>query len=63
MLLSRKITNATTSLDDDAQWMKQINTTKYGRNNTRIPTTTPQEIQRYSESMLKHFPKKTLKLI
>ena len=44
MSLSRKITNAATSLDDDAYWMKEIDITKYGKNNTLILIATPQEI-------------------
>ena len=32
-------------------------------NNSFLPITTPQETYRYSESMFKHLPKNTLKMI
>ena len=35
--------------------------TKYGKNKSLVPTSTPQEIYQYSDSMLKHFPKNALK--
>ena len=66
-ILFLKLTNASASLDDDlttvnnlfAHRIKEIDITKYGTNDTLIiPTTIPQEIYRYSESMLKHLPKK-----
>lgn len=66
-ILFLKLTNATASLDDDsttvnnffAHRIKEIDITKYGTNDTLIiPTAIPQEIYRYSESMLKHLPKK-----
>ena len=62
-----KIDKCKRSLDDDlttvnnffAHRIKEIDITKYGTNDTLIiPTTIPQEIYRYSESMLKHLPKK-----
>ena len=37
--------------------------TKYGANKELIPTTTPQEIYQYSDTMLKHLPAKSLKII
>ena len=43
--------------------IKEINITKYGTNIELIPTTTPQEIYQYSDSMLKHLPGKSLKII
>ena len=36
---------------------------KYGTNKLLIPTTTPKEIYRYSDKMLKHLTKNTLKMI
>ena len=66
-ILFLKLTNASASLDDDlttvnnffAHRIKEIDITKYGTNDTLIiPTTIPQEIYRYSESVLKHLPKK-----
>ena len=46
-----------------AHWIREINITKYGTNKCLVPTTTPKEIYRYSDSMLKHLPKHTLKMI
>ena len=43
--------------------MREIDITKYGTNKSLIPTTTPKEINRYSDSMLKHLPKNALKMI
>ena len=42
--------------------VKEIDILKYGTNKSLIPTTTPQEIYRYSDSMLKHVPKNALKM-
>ena len=36
---------------------------KYGTNKSLIPRTTPKEIYRYSDEMLKHLPKNALKMI
>ena len=46
-----------------AHWIKATDVTKYGTNKTLIPTTTPQEVYRYSDTMLKHLPKGALKII
>ena len=46
-----------------AHWIMEIDITKYGTNRSFIPTTTPKEIYRYSDSMLKHLPKNSLKMI
>ena len=46
-----------------AHWIREIDTTKYGINKSLIPTTTPKEIYRYSDSMLKHLLKNALKMI
>ena len=46
-----------------AHWIREIDITKYGTNKSLIPTTTPKEIYRYSDSMLKHLPKNALKMI
>lgn len=42
--------------------VKEIDILKYGTSKSLIPTTTPQEIYRYSDSMLKHLPKNALKM-
>ena len=65
------MTNAAQNLDADiypvnnffAHWIREIDITKHGTNKTVIPTTTPREIYRYSNSMLKHLPKNALKMI
>ena len=46
-----------------AHWIKEISITKYDTNIELIPTATPQEIYQYSDSMLKHLPEKSLKVI
>ena len=46
-----------------AHWIKEIDVTKYGTNKSLIPTTTPQEVYRYSDAMLKHLPKNAPKMI
>ena len=43
--------------------MKEISITKYGSDKELIPTFSPYEIYQYSDSMLKHLPKDTLKKI
>ena len=56
----RKLTNAAANLAADlipvnnffAHWVKEIDITKYGTNKSLIPTTTSQEIYRYSEPIL-----------
>ena len=44
-------------------WIKEISITKYGTNKELIPTTTPQKMYKYFDSMLKHLPKKSLEVI
>ena len=46
-----------------AHWIKEISITKYGTNIKLIPTSTPQEIYQYSDSMLKHLPPDSLAVI
>ena len=46
-----------------AHWIKEIRITKYGTNIELLSTATPQEIYQYSDSMLKHLPEKSLKVI
>ena len=66
-----KLSNIAHNLDADiylvnnffAHWIREIDVTKYGTNKSLIPTTTPKEIYRYSDSMLKHLPKNALKMI
>ena len=65
----RKLTNATANLAVDlipvnnffVRSVKEIDITKHGTNKSLIPTTTPQEIYRYCESILKILPKDPLK--
>ena len=66
-----KLSNIAHNLDADiypvnnffAHWIREIDITKYGTNKSLIPTTTPKEIYRYSDTILKHLPKKALKMI
>ena len=46
-----------------AHWIKEISITKYGTNKELTPTSTPQEIYQYSDSMLKYLPEKSLNVI
>ena len=46
-----------------AHWIKEISITMYGTNIELIPTSTPQEIYQYSDSMLKHLPPDSLAVI
>ena len=58
----RKLTNAAKDLDPNlvpvnnffVHWIKEIDITNYGTNKNLIPTTTPQEVYRYSDAMLKY---------
>ena len=43
--------------------IKEICKTKYGSDKELIPTFSPYEIYQYFDSMLKHLPKKTLKIL
>ena len=66
-----ELSNITHKLDADiypvnnffAHWIREIDIMKYRTNKSIIPTTTPKEIYRYSDSMLKHLPRNTLKMI
>ena len=40
-----------------AHWIKEIDVTKYGTNKSLIQTTTPKELYRFSDAMLKDLPK------
>ena len=70
-IIIRKLTNAAPNIDDDlttvtnffAHWIKEIDITKYGTNNSFLPTTTLQEIYKFSKSILKHLPKNAFKMI
>ena len=61
----RKLTNAAQNLDANiypvnkffAHWIREIEIMKYGTDKSLIPTTTPKEIYRYSNSILKHCQK------
>ena len=65
----KKLSNIAHNLDADiypennffAHWIRETDITKYGTNKSLIPMTTPKEIYRYSDSMLKHLPKNALK--
>ena len=65
----RKLSDATQDLDPNlllvnsffAHWIKEIDVTKYGTNKSLIPTTTPQEVYRYSDAVLRRLLKNTLK--
>ena len=67
----KKKTNNNSDIDDDmitvnnffAHWVKEISITKYGSDKELPPTFTPQEIYQYSDAMLKHLPKDSLKTI
>lgn len=64
---NKKATNVNNNIDDDmirvnhvfTQWIKEI--TKYGSNKQLIPKSPPYEIYQYSDVMLKHLPKNSLK--
>ena len=63
------MSNAAANLDADIYPVNNFFCTlgkrniKYGKNKSLVPTSTPQEIYQYSDSMLKHFPKNALKMI
>ena len=44
-----------------AHFVKEISVTKYGSNKELIPTFSPYDTYQYSDAMLKHLPKDTLK--
>ena len=65
----KKKSNNNSDIDDDlitvnnffAHWVKQISITKHGNDRELPPTFTPWEIYQYSDAMLKHLPKASLK--
>ena len=67
----KKKSNNKSDIDDDlitannsfAHWVKEIIITKYGSDKELLPTFTPWEIYQYSDAMLKHLPKASLKTI
>ena len=46
-----------------AHWIKEIDITKYGTDKSLIQTTTPLEVYKYSDAMLKHLSKNVRKMI
>ena len=46
-----------------AHWVKEISITKYGSDKELPPTFSPWEVYQYSDQMLKHLPKDSLKTI
>ena len=67
----KKKSNNNSDIDHDlitvknffAHWVKEISITKYGSDKELPPTFTPWEIYPYSDAMLKHLPKDSLKTI
>ena len=67
----KKKSNNSSDIDDDlitvnnffAHWVKEISITKYGSDRELPPTFSPWEIYQYSDQMLKHLPKHSLKTI
>ena len=67
----KKATDKDADIDSDlitvnnlfAHLIKEISVTRYGNDKQRIPTFSPYEIYQYSDSMLKHLPKNSLKKI
>ena len=67
----KKKSNNSSDIDDDlitvnnffAHWVKEISITKYGSDKELPPTFTLWEICQYSDAMLKHLPKASLKTI
>ena len=65
----KKATNEATDIDGDlitvnnffTHLIKEISITKYGSDKEIIPTFSPYEIYQYSDSMMKHLPKDSLK--
>ena len=65
----KKKSNNSSDIDDDliivnnffAHWVKEISITKYGSDRELPPTFTPWEIYQYSDAILKHLPKDSLK--
>ena len=67
----KKKSNNKSDIDDDlitannffAHWVKEIIITNYGSDKELLPTFTPWEIYQYSDAMLEHLPKASLKTI
>ena len=67
----KKKSNNSSDIDDDlitvnnffAHWVKELSITKYGSDRELPPTFSPWEIYKYSDQMLKHLPKDSLKII
>ena len=65
----KKATNEATDIDGDlitvnnsfAHLIKEVSITKYGSDKELIPTFSPYEIYQYSDSLMKHLPKDSLK--
>ena len=65
----KKSTNGVINIDDDlitvnnffAHFIKEISVTRYGSDKELTPTFPPHEIYQYSDAMLKHLPKDSLK--
>ena len=65
----KKKSSATANIDGDmipvnnffAHWVKEVSITKYGSDKELPPTFSPWEVFQYSDAMLKHLPKDSLK--
>ena len=66
-----KKSNNSSNIDDHlitvnnffAHWVKEVSITKYGSNKELPPTFAPWEVYQYSDAMLKHLPKDSLKTL
>ena len=67
----KKKSNNSSNIDDDlitvnnffAHWVKEISITKYRSDKELPPTFSPWEVYQYSDAMLKHLPKDSLKTL
>ena len=67
----KKKSNNSSNIDGDliavnnflAHWVKEVGRTKYGSDKELLPTFTPWEVYQYSDAMLKHLPKDSLKTL
>ena len=67
----KKKSNNNSNIDGDlitvnnffAHWVKEVSITKYGSDKELPPTFTPWEVYQYSDAMLKHLPKDSLKTL
>ena len=70
-LKSRKKSGNTADIDKDliivknffARWVKEISITKYGSDKELPPSFSPWEVYQYSDQLLKHLPKDSLKTL